>query len=511
MLGGEPPTGAVLALATAMATVGLAGVAAPAGADHGRHQGDVAVESPVDGADIWITICKPDGVTADTPAPVVLHGHGWSGSRTGDCSSFDDWLADGFAVASIDQRGHGDSGGQTHVMDPDLEGQDLEAVVDHLAGIPWVARDAPGDPVLGAIGGSYGGAYQFTLALTETLETGSTRVDAMAPQITWYDLVESLAPNQVIRSAWVDALYAGGTANADMHRGIHEAFAYGLATGQLPDGSVPGVHDIQSDFRENGPVGFVEDERVRLDVPVLMRQGTTDNLFPLNEAWHNFERTLTDDAREDSALIGYNGGHALPNVLPPGQAEAGDPCSAAYGGFDELTRSFFRAAFAGEADRPTPAPYLVATRGGECLPLDELAPDTTVDVGPQSLAATTTGAGAPQYLPVQEGPVTVAGIPSFEATVLSGGVDQRAFLGFAVGESPATATVVNNNLYPVRTAGPGVHEVATELAGVAVDVQDGETMYLVVSPVSDVFAHHGSRTPGGMVFQDTRVALPVVG
>ena len=30
----------------------------------------------------------------------------------------------------------------------------------------------------------------------------------------------------------------------------------------------------------------------------------------------------------DSILVGYNGGHALPSLLPPGTASGGDPCSA---------------------------------------------------------------------------------------------------------------------------------------------------------------------------------------
>ena len=56
------------------------------------------------------------------------------------------------------------------------------------------------DPVLGAIGGSYGGGYQTITALTELSETGRTRFDALAPEITWYDLPEALAPQGVVRN-----------------------------------------------------------------------------------------------------------------------------------------------------------------------------------------------------------------------------------------------------------------------------------------------------------------------
>lgn len=514
----EAKRGFTILTALLLVTTGLASVAPAAQADHGVQAEHVAVTSPVDGAEIWITVCQPTDATSMDPVPVVLHGHGWSGSRTTDCDSFQAWHEDGFATVSIDQRGHGESGGQTHVMDPDYEGQDLEAIVDHIAGLDWIAKDGPQDPQLAAIGGSYGGGYQFALALTETMETGDTRIDALAPEITWYDLPQSLAPNKVIRSVWVDALYTLGAAQADMHQGIHESFWWGTVTGQIADEDAP-VYDISTDFRENSPVGYVEDEGVNLDVPILMRQGITDNLFPLNQAWHNLVDTLTADARADSALIGYNGGHALPNAYPLGETQAsiaqgGDPCSAQVTGgqgFAELTRGFFADVFAGDAQRPTPATYMLATPEGECLELDSLAPTDELPLEPIDATATTTGVGAAQYIPVEEGPVTVAGIPSFEATALAAGVDQRAFLGLAVGQTPADATVVNNNLYPVRTELPGEHAIDTELAGLAVDIDEDETLYLVVTPVSDMFVHHGSRTPGGLVFTDVSVHLPIAG
>src|SRR3712207_7113541 len=62
---------------------------------------------------------------------------------------------------------------------PERETEDIQAVIDHVADIDWVALDAPGDPVLGAIGGSYGGGYQTMTALDEIHETGHTRFNAL--------------------------------------------------------------------------------------------------------------------------------------------------------------------------------------------------------------------------------------------------------------------------------------------------------------------------------------------
>ena len=45
----------------------------------------------------------------------------------------------------------------------------------------------------------------------------------------------------------------------------------------------------------------------------------------------------------------------------------------------------------------------------------------------------------------------------------------------------------------------------------AVDVPEGQNLYLIASPVSDTFAGMGARTPGAIVFENTAVHLPEVG
>lgn len=498
-------------------TTGLAALVPTSAADHAGEEGVMTVEG-ADGALIEILVCKPDVASETNPVPVILHSHGWGGARDDACD--DTWLSQDWGYVSVTQRGFGNSEGEAHVHDPDFEGIDNTAVIDEIASFSWVeTEDEADDPFMAAVGGSYGGGYQYLTALLETHERadGEPRLDALAPEITWYDLPQSLAPNEVIRSVWVDALYAAGAAN--VHQGIHEAFLYGTATGQLPDDEAP-VYDIVGDFHENSPVGWV-DQGVHLDIPVVMRQGITDNLFNLNQGIHNFENTLSSSAQEKSLFFGYNGGHALPNVLPLGTTARGDPCTSAYdGGWDQLRVDFFQAAFDDEATTGDvnprtevgfSKPYHLATDGGDCLPLDSVDADTVTAPGMIDVAATTTGAGPVQQIPIAEGPLTVAGIPTFDATLTSAGVDQRAFLGLAVGTTPADAQVLSNNLMPVRSELPALQEdVSTELPGVAVDLAEDETLYLTVTPTSDMFAHHGSRTPGGMLFEDVSVTLPVV-
>jgi pimeloyl-ACP methyl ester carboxylesterase len=408
----------MLALSSAAAGGAVLG-SGPVAARAGHENDDETIESH-DGTEIAATVYRPAGATADEPVPMILHSHGWSGSRTSSDGAFQTELDRGFGVLSFDQRGHGESGGQAWVQNPELEGRDVIEVLDYVESLEWVAssKGGPG-PMVFAMGGSYGGGYQLVGALTETWLTGETRFDALAPEITWFNLSESLGPQGVTRSAWVAALYAAGASNVPQH--IHEAFVYGSTTGQWPGGEYPAAPDQDARFYRNGPSGFAgtdlergvypgeEDfsdefveEEIQLDVPVLFGQGLSDNLFNLNQAWHNFEDALTDRARERSAVIGYNGGHALPNVLPPGEpfaAAAGTGqgvCLAeslgGEGDFAELRLRFFEQV----RDRPetvvsengrgarelTGSAYSLTTvDGNTCLRRDSLEPTETLAAG----------------------------------------------------------------------------------------------------------------------------------
>jgi ABC-2 type transport system ATP-binding protein len=228
---------------------------------------------------ICYTLFRPAGASASRPVPVVLHGHGWGGSRTTDAAAFSRYLDDGYGVLSFDQRGFGESGGLAHVLDPDIEGRDVIGLVDVVAAQDWVQKEqgrGKPDPVLGAIGGSYGGGYQFLGAFTELRDTGATRFDALAPEITWNDLKTALAPDEVSRSTWQSLLAAIAAQDAD--ETVLRGFAYGAATGLWPgEGDLPGT-DLDAFYEEKGPRWHVEQGR-RLDVPVLLGQGLNDNLF----------------------------------------------------------------------------------------------------------------------------------------------------------------------------------------------------------------------------------------
>ncbi|MBB5803827.1 pimeloyl-ACP methyl ester carboxylesterase [Saccharothrix ecbatanensis] len=499
----------VPALAVAALTVAALTVAAPeAGAHPAPEHVCVASVPETDPLEpgpvrICVSVFKPATASRDDRAPVLLHSHGWGGTRTSAPGSFQRYLDAGFGVVSIDQRGFGESGGKAHVEDPAFEGEDVIRVIDHVASLDWVRKNGPNDPVLGAIGGSYGGGYQFVGAFTEIMKTGRTRFDALAPQITWHSLNDSLAPREVVRTTWVTALYAAGL---DAHTTtVHTGYAEGLVTGDWPAA-------MDEFFRDNGPAHHVAAGR-RLDVPVLLRQGVSDNLFPLDQAIDNFDRALTTRARANSLLVGYNGGHALPSVLPPGYAVAGDACSAKLGGsgsgYDELELRFLSENLLGTPRTLTGhGRYHLMTAEGGCVSVDSVKPTTAVALPD---IVTTAGVGVPQAIKIANGPLTIAGSPSLDALVTTLGLDSRAFFALSVGTSPVDAKVVQNNVLPHREKGLNLGARRTiELPSVATTVPAGQSLFLTVSALSDMFVLHGSRTPGVMVLRDVTVRLPVV-
>jgi hypothetical protein len=91
-------------------------------------------------------------------------------------------------------------------------------------------------------------------------------------------------------------------------------------------------------------------------------------------------------------------------------------------------------------------------------------------------------------------------------------LSRRRLLALSVGDSPATARVVQDNILPPREPEPVVGEPrSVELPGVAVEVSEDETLYLTTSAVSDMsFAHGSTRTPGAVALENLSVDVPMV-
>ncbi|RYB89811.1 alpha/beta fold hydrolase [Nocardioides glacieisoli] len=469
---------------------------------------DPGTTAPVD---ICFTLFRPAGATRTSQVPMVLHSHGWGGSRTTDPASFAYLTDAGFGVLSFDQRGFGESGGQAYIENPDVEGKDVQRIVDLVAAQPWVKKQKPGDPVLGAIGGSYGGGYQFVGAFSELRDTGATRFDALVPEITWWSLNESLLPQGVPRTEWATALVAAGLPTNALPPVVLRGFAETTATGHVP----AYLHDF---LDRNGPEWHVRNGR-KLDIPVLFGQGATDNLFPLDQGLKNFSRALTDRARARSIFVGYNGGHTLPSLLPAGSnvdipLVTEDACSPTLGSpsLTDLGLRFLQQNLQGKKSGLTGLGsfHLTTAAGDRCVTTPSVSPTTSVELGD---VISTVGVGVPIAYPVAQGPLTIAGSPTLDARITTLGLDNRAFVALSVGTSPLDARIVQNNMLPIRENGLTFNKPRTgiELPSVAVDVPAGQTLFVTVSPISDMSAGFGSRVVGAMRMKDVVVHLPVTG
>jgi ABC-2 type transport system ATP-binding protein len=372
-----------------------------------------------------------------------------------------------------------------------------------------VQQDGPGDPRVGAIGGSYGGGYQFVGAFGALADQGKPLFDALAPEITWWSLQESLAPNEVVKTEWDSALTAAGAGALPPE--VLQAFAVGAATGEWPKGQIPGVPNLNAFLEKNGPQWQVAHGR-RLNIPVLFGQGITDSLFPLTQGLKNWKNAITPAARAKSIFVGYNGGHVLPTAFPQTVGVASDPCSKelAGGSFSALALRFMKLNLKGENTGLTGfGKFHLATPDGEhCTTTTSVAPNTDYKV--DSFAAPT-GAGAPSVYKLASGPVRVAGTPRLSATIATAGIDQRSFFALAVGTSLADAKVVQGNVMPYNQHLPSRGAARTfDLPSVAVDVPAGQSLFLLVTPIDDMFAGMGSRAPGVIVLKDVVVRVPVV-
>jgi ABC-2 type transport system ATP-binding protein len=460
---------------------------------------------------ICYTLFQPARASRKHRVPMILHSHGWGGSRTTDAASFKRFTDAGYGVLSFDQRGFGESGGHAQVMNADYEGADVRALVRLVSRLPWVTQDRPGDPRLGAIGGSYGGGYQFLGAFEEIRVKGRPVFDALAPEITWYDLSQSLAPQGVVRTEWALALSAAGLPTDALPPKVYKALVEGAATGTWPDGSVPGTENLKEFFRKNGPRYHVRQGR-RLTIPVLLGQGMTDTLFASEQGLRNWRLSLAPKARKRSIYVGYNGGHTLPSVYPQGINVTSDPCSKklAGGDFEALSLRFFDEQLKGRKTGLRGYDHLhFATRGSGCVTVHNAQPNQTFELG--TITAQTGPAGPAVATEIAKGPITLAGSSYLTADVTSLGLEARSFLGLAVGTSALDATLVQNNVLPVREPTPVTgKQRRIMIPSVAVQVPAGQSLFLVNSPTSETFLAMSSRPPGLLTLENAVLHLPVV-
>lgn len=299
-------------------------VAAPAAAQTTEDVRLEVVDGPQDEFVVTIDgkLLIPPGVSADSPAPVVVAAHGFGGDKHSEDATAAFLGEAGYVVFTYAARGFGDSTGEIGLDSIHYDVKDVRQIVDWLATRPEVLLDGPGDPRSGMIGPSYGGAIQLQVAALDD------RLDAVVPLITWHSLISSLQPNLIgvdldlqrgrpagiFKRTWTSLFFARGTSEPvqtpalptgapspclGFVDGLCQAYAETMAAGRASEATVRLLEDSSPASRMDG-----------IDVPALLVQGLPDTLFTPNEAAANF--TALAARGVPVAMIWTAGGHGYP-------------------------------------------------------------------------------------------------------------------------------------------------------------------------------------------------------
>ncbi|MDX3373472.1 CocE/NonD family hydrolase [Streptomyces sp. ME02-6991-2A] len=254
---------------------------------------------------------RPAGVDAQNPAPAVLATNGFGGSKSdGSTDAIGKAVAArGYVGLVYSGLGFGKSGCLITLDDPAIDGKAASGLLDFLGSTraaddgtraDYVVQDGEGDPRVGMIGGSYGGAIQLATASTDP------RVDALVPLITWNDLAYALAPNNtgaaagvtsdtpgVFKWQWTNGFYLIGEGQPLLNPSLdpsrfnrldclHFAAQACETIRLLNSGRYPAdkAEAMLAYARSVSPVSYLD----RVKAPTLIVQGQADSLFNLNEA-----------------------------------------------------------------------------------------------------------------------------------------------------------------------------------------------------------------------------------
>lgn len=471
--------------------------------------------------------------------PLVLHSHGYGGSRlTALAANGDlqptmphfgsiDALAQalpyhGYVVISFDERGHGEStNANARLIDPALETQDARALLDwaydHADDYGIQRETGTGiakDLKVGTLGYSYGGGFQMPLAALDA------RIDTIVPNGTWHGLLYSLLPGDSVKLGFGGLLgllaTTGGVSNTPIVQtaintiGVTGAQAYNvrsradLVAAVAKSNARPrpvneaemislfdthGMSYFRRQQKAGASWGFGEKSAKLRKVPALFLQGNRDLLFNLTEAYWN--RRYFSEAGGDVRLISTEGGHMNPLAnQTEGTANCGGVIGveAVLGWFDHYLKGVSSTAYDA---LPEICISVADTSGAPDVPAAGLIVDE-FPVGSLS------GNGAvPARLDAATADVAAFAIaPTFvPVTTISG--NDKVLAG-----APTLAKIVITRGSPVLPT-----QSTNGFVGVGI-VRDGRTILVddQLTPFTEG-EHHNNRN----IEEDDRILLPAVG
>jgi len=322
---------------------------------------------------VYVTLPPAPASGSDGPYPLVVQSHGWGEPTTGpDDTQYygptgDTWAKDGYAVIQLVARGFGDScgtpasrlaaptacrNGYIRLDDERYEARDVQYAVGLLVdeGIADPGR-------IGVTGESYGGGVSLELATLNdrvmnadgTLSPWTSpdgvplHIAAAAPVIPWSDLDYSLLPNGhdldyfvtgpdtdlsplgVEKQSFVTGLFAEGNENGyyapagtDSSADLTTWYAE-LGAGEPYDGNAQDEALADQIARYHSPYYLLDGAygtAFQEPAPLLIANGFTDDLFPVDEALRYYELEQTRYPLDPISLLDGDFGHQPANNKP---------------------------------------------------------------------------------------------------------------------------------------------------------------------------------------------------
>lgn len=266
------------------------------------------VIAAADGTELALTVWQPELQAGET-APLMLHTHGFGLQRMdGRFGLYENVLftgqvakrlwQDGAWLITWDQRGHGDSGDRINLTEPELEVADVSRIIDWAEdNLSHLARQ-DGDPLIGMVGESYGGAVQMMASVRDS------RIDAVVPVTTWYDLDLALAPGDVPKGGWMKVLYMMG----DWVNFRKLPPTLRAAFGEAKEGA---INEQARDYLADNQLRYFCDREEYPQANALIISGLRDVLF--NPLQGLAARDCFMEAGRDVHLVINRDGHLLPS------------------------------------------------------------------------------------------------------------------------------------------------------------------------------------------------------
>jgi ABC-2 type transport system ATP-binding protein len=457
------------------------------------------------GDKVAFTVFEPSTLEGGKTYPLVLQASGFGLSRetAATIANVKPLIEAAYGVISFDHRGHGESSGAVRNMDPDYEGKDVLAVLDWAeAKLDWLqyrpSGDDPHNLVLGSIGGSYGGMYQYMLHNIDPKH----RLDAMVAWVAPNDLTYSNFPGGVAKAAYMSVRTTPAKGPlVDPYSANTSAAS--LQANKMLDGYADYLYYHSNQYfcadrrvATNGGPGTAPEHAPRRGptVNALLFQGMRDTLFNFSEGYANFQCLRQEGG--DVRLLSYQSGHNAAHLVPdPGEAylPQGNVYDGRCGSLHLTTAigAFFAQylkGVPGAADVVPTKPCLSIAKDDAVL-VNQVMTMQTGGATAVKVPATKVIAGAGLDVPVAvdlgitgaQGSSVVAGIPHLRLTVHAApdsAGEPILFVGLGQQHkaAPEVWDLIDNQVLPLR--GTGTFDV--DLVGVAARLAAGEKLALLV-------------------------------